>query len=177
MVLHVAGRGITVSPGLRRRIEAKIAKVERVLPRIVEARVVLGTERYRHLVEVTLQAKRATLHAEGAAADWHGALDEALARLVQQVRRRKERVIGRQKPRPSRRAATPRALPGVPDTPDDGALTVRRTNPKPMSLDEAVDQLRLRRDGLLVFRNARTRAVNVLRRRSDGTVELVEPGG
>ena len=46
-----------------------------------------------------------------------------------------------------------------------------------MSLEEAVDQLRLRSDGLLVFRNARTRIVNVLRRRDDGTVELVEPAG
>ena len=46
-----------------------------------------------------------------------------------------------------------------------------------MSLEEAVDQLRLRADGLLVFRNARTRTVNVLQRRADGTVELVEPAG
>jgi putative sigma-54 modulation protein len=173
----VAGRGVTVAPGLRRRIEAKIAKVERVLPRIVEGRVVLATERYRHLVEVTLQAKRANFHVGGAAADFAAALDEALARLVQQVRRRKERVVGRHKPRPSRRASTRRAAPAAPEPAEDGGLTVRRTNPKPMSLDEAIEQLRLRRDGLLVFRNARTRAVNVLRRRPDGTVELVEPGG
>ena len=56
-------------------------------------------------------------------------------------------------------------------------MTVRRTNAKPMSLEEAVDQLRLQTDGLLVFRNARTGAVNVLRRRADRTVELVEPAG
>ena len=46
-----------------------------------------------------------------------------------------------------------------------------------MSLEEAVDQLRLQTDGLLVFRNARTGTVNVLRRRPEGTVELVEPAG
>jgi hypothetical protein len=46
-----------------------------------------------------------------------------------------------------------------------------------MSIEEAVDQLRLQTDGLLVFRNAQTRTVNVLRRRPDGTVELVEPAG
>ncbi len=46
-----------------------------------------------------------------------------------------------------------------------------------MSLEEAVDQLRQQTDGLLVFRNARTGAVNVLRRGPEGTVELVEPAG
>jgi hypothetical protein len=46
-----------------------------------------------------------------------------------------------------------------------------------MSVEEAVDQLGLQADGLLVFRNSRTRTVNVLRRRPDGAVELVEPAG
>jgi putative sigma-54 modulation protein len=56
-------------------------------------------------------------------------------------------------------------------------VVIRRTNAKPMSLEEAVDQLRLQAAGFLVFRNARTRAVNVLRQRPDGAVELVEPAG
>ena len=67
---------------------------------------------------------------------------------------------------------------GPPEPGDETVpVIVRRTNAKPMSLEEAVDQLRLRTDGLLVFRNARTRSVNVLQRRADGTVELVEPAG
>lgn len=176
MVLHLAGRGTTISPALRRRIERKIAKLDRVLPKITEARVVLTTERYRRLVELTLQAKGATFHVRGEAPDVQAALDQALAHLARQVRRRKDRVTGRKKPRRSRRRPAAPA-PVTPDFVDETpGVTVRRTAVKPMSLDEALDQLRLRRDGLLVFRNARTRTVNVLRRRSDGTVELVEPG-
>jgi putative sigma-54 modulation protein len=176
MVLHLAGRGVTISPALRRRVEAKIAKLDRVLPKITEARVVLSTERYRRLAELTLQAKGATFHVQGAAPDVQAALDQALAHLARQVRRRKDRVTGRKKPRPSRRRPAASAA-GVPELAEEApAVTVRRAAAKPMSLDEALDQLRLRRDGLLVFQNARTRAVNVLRRRPDGTVELVEPG-
>jgi ribosome hibernation promoting factor len=182
MVLHLAGRGsASVSPQIQRRIEGKMAKMQRLFPKLIEARVVLATERYRHLAEVTLRAKRATFHAEGDASDFHAAVDEALATLTAQIRRKKERVTGK-KPRPGRaRAAMPPGT-GNPAEPVDEAspaapLVVRRTNAKPMSLEEAVDQLRLGTDGLLVFRNARTRTVNVLRRRSDGTVELVEPAG
>jgi hypothetical protein len=57
------------------------------------------------------------------------------------------------------------------------ALVVRRTSAKPMSVDEALEQLRVRPGHLLVFTNAESRVVNVLHRRSDGTLELVEPGG
>ena len=179
MVVLLAGRGgVSVSPELQRRIEGKIAKMERLLPKLIEARVVLATERYRHLAEVTLRAKRARFHVEGVAADFHAAVDQALASLTAQIRRKKERVTAK-KPRPSRRRP-PVAPPvrGVPEPADETApVVVRRTSAKPMSLEEAVDQLRLRADGLLVFRNARTRAVNVLQRRPDGTVELVEPAG
>jgi putative sigma-54 modulation protein len=188
VVLHVAGHGVAVSPALQRRIEAKIAKVQRILPRLIEARVVLATERYRHLVEVTLQAKGPPFHVEGAASSFLAALDQALDHLEAQVRRRKERVTGHKKNRRGQRLPVARA--GAGDEASGGApasrpappsprprLVVRQTSAKPMSLEEAVDQLRLRNDGLLVFRNSRTRVVNVLRRRDDGTVELVEPAG
>ena len=182
MVLHLAGRGgVSVSPDIRRRIDGKIAKMQRLFPKLIEARVTLAIERYRHLAEVTLQAKRATFHAEGEAPDFHSAVDQALATLVAQIRRKKERVTAK-KPRPARvRQASRRLTGGPPESGDESTspppLVVRRTSVKPMSLDEAVDQLRLQADGLLVFRNARTRTVNVLRRRPDGGVELVEPAG
>jgi len=182
MVLHLAGRGgVSVSPELRRRIEAKIAKMQRLFPKLIEARVVLATERYRHLAEVTLQAKGATFHVEGEAPGFHTAVDQALTALSAQIRRKKDRITAK-KPRPSRARLAPRPGSGSPPEPVDEApsgppVLIRRTNAKPMSLEEAVDQLRLQTDGLLVFRNARTGAVNVLRRRADRTVELVEPAG
>jgi putative sigma-54 modulation protein len=179
MVVLLAGRGgVSVSPEIQRRIEGKIAKIQRLFPKLIEARVVLATERYRHLAEVTLRAKRARFHVEGVASDFQAAVDQALASLTAQIRRKKERVTAK-KPRLARGGL--KGLPGTGGPPEPGdeapRVVVRRTNAKPMSLEEAVDQLRLRGDGLLVFRNARTRTVNVLQRLGDGTVELVEPAG
>jgi putative sigma-54 modulation protein len=176
MVLHLAGRGgVSVSPELRRRIEAKIAKMQRLFPKLIEARVVLATERHRHLAEVTLQAKRATFHVEGEAPGFQAAVDQALAAL-------EERSAGGRSESPPRNPGRREASALRRDRLTGGATTIarvviRRTNAKPMSLEEAVDQLRLQTDGLLVFRNARTGAVNVLRRRADRAVELVEPAG
>jgi putative sigma-54 modulation protein len=163
-------------------VEAKVAKVGRLLPKATEARVVLALERHRHLVQVTLQAKGATLHAEAAGPDFQAGLDRALEALVEQARRRKERLRTR-KPRPARagvrRAPARAAVPtedGEPAAAPAPQVVVRRVGAKPMSVDEALDQMQLARRDWLVFRNARSRVVNVLRRRPDGVVELVEPG-
>ncbi len=177
MKIHISGHGVGVSPALRRRVEAKVAKVTRFLPKVAEARVVLSLERYRHVAEVTLQAKGATLHAEGAASDFHTATDAALASLETQVRRRKDRIQAR-KPRAGRRTQTMvGAVPEAGPVDDGPSLVIRRLAAKPMSLDEALEQIRIREDGLLVFTNARSRVVNVLRRHADGQLELVQPTG
>jgi putative sigma-54 modulation protein len=178
MEIHISGRGVDIGPALRRRVEAKIAKVTRFLPKITEARVVLGLERFRHLAAVTLRAKGAKLHAEGVADDLHAAVDLAVENLAAQARRRKDRVRAR-KARPSRRPRL--AGDGEPpvDAPAEAApdLVIRRLAAKPMTVDEAVEQMQGRADGVVVFTNARTRAVNVLRRRPDGQLELVQPVG
>jgi putative sigma-54 modulation protein len=175
--VHLSGRGVDIAPAFRRRVEAKLAKVARLLPKATEARVVLGLERHRHLAEVTLQAKGATLHAEAAAPDFPAALDLALESLEQQARRRKDRIRAR-KPRPSRqtRPVAPAVAPDEVPAPAPEVI-VRRLEAKPMTVDEALEELSTRRDGMLVFTNARSRAVNVLRRRPDGRLELVQPSG
>ena len=179
MTIHISGRGVTVSAALRRRVETKVDKVTRFLPKATEARVVVALERHRHLAEITLQAKGATLHAEAAAGDFHAALDVALESLEQQARRHKERVRAR-KPRAGRRGPPPAPAmleESVPSEEEGPAVVVRRTSAKPMSVDEALEQVRVGRQSLLVFTNARSRRVNVLQRRSDGAFELVEPSG
>ncbi|HEV8674157.1 MAG TPA: ribosome-associated translation inhibitor RaiA [Methylomirabilota bacterium] len=175
MQIHISGHGVGLSPAIRRRVESKLGKVARFLPKITETRVVLGRERHRHLAEVTLSAKGATLHAEAAAGDFHAAVDLAIEHLEQQVRRRKDRIRAR-KPRLSRRPLRD-VGPVEEAAPPAGDVIIRRLDIKPMSVDEAVEQMRLRSDGFLVFTNAKSRVVNVLRRRPDGQLELVQPSG
>jgi len=190
MELHISGRGVVLSPAFRRRVEAKVARAARFLPKTSEARVVLELERYRHLAEVTLQAKGATLHAEGEAGDFYAAVDLAVENLARQARRRKDRIRAR-KPRRARRSGSPgpaetadpevglregpESAEGPTEVPTE--IVVRRLAAKPMSVDEALELMRGRSDGLLVFTNARSRRVNVLHRRPDGLVELVQPTG
>jgi putative sigma-54 modulation protein len=170
MKVIVRGRGLSLTAPVRSHVEAKVGKVTKFLPKLREARVVLSVEKYRHMAEVTLLGKQRTFHCAKATHDVFSAVDLAVEKLERQVRRTKDR-IRHPKPRISRRrqAASPEGA--------EAPLTVisRRSPPKPMSLDEAMAQLGTRREGFLVFTNAATGSMNVLYRRRDGRLGLIEP--
>jgi putative sigma-54 modulation protein len=46
---------------------------------------------------------------------------------------------------------------------------------KPLTLEEAIESLDGARTGLVVFRNSETERVNVVYRRGDGNLALIEP--
>jgi len=179
MRLIVSGRGVTVGPALRARVERKVGKLAGILPKILEARVVLSLEKYRRTAELTLLAKRRTFRSEETADDFSSAIDRAVEVLERQVRRTKERLRGRKSRQSLSRVKTHRTLASL--SSGDGFreeavdLLPRRLVSKPMSVDEAVMQFGLGKNQFLVFTNSLSKRVNVLYRKNDGTMGLIEP--
>ena len=179
MQFIISGRGMTVGPALRSRVERKVGKLARILPKILEARVVLSAEKYRRTAELTLLAKRRTFRSEETAEDFSSAIDRAVEALERQVRRTKERLRGRKSRHgssgiPARRApASPSSGDGLREEVID--LVPRRLVSKPMSVEEAVMQFGLGKDQFLVFTNSSSKRVNVLYRKHDGSMGLIEP--
>jgi putative sigma-54 modulation protein len=169
----ITGRHVAITPAFRSTIERKVGKLSRILPKIIEAKITLSAEKYRRIAELTLLVKGKILRSEETAGDLATAVDLAVDALARQVRQVKDRIRER-KPRVSPRrpvAPSPREGEAAPVPP----LVSRRVSPKPMSVQEAVMQLGLRRDQFLVFTNATTETVNVLYRRKNGGLGLIEP--
>jgi putative sigma-54 modulation protein len=169
----ISGRGLVIPAAFRQRVSQKVQKLARILPKIHEAKVVLSAEKYRRTAEVTLLGKGKIFHSEETAPDLAAAVDLAVDALTRQVRQTKDRLRQR-KPRVSSRRATRVSQEAV-ETTSGPVVIPRQVTPKPMSVEEAAMQLRLRRDQFLVFTNATTDALNVLYRRTDGTLGLIEP--
>jgi len=179
MQFIISGRGVTVGPALRARVERKVGKLTRILPKILEARVVLSAEKYRRTAELTLLATRRTFRSEETADDLSSAIDRAVEALERQVRRTKERLQG-WKSRQSSAGMGTRPTLTSPSSGDglgeEGlGLVPRRLVSKPMSVEEAVMQFRLGKDQFLVFTNSSSKRVNVLYRKNNGTMGLIEP--
>jgi putative sigma-54 modulation protein len=178
MQVIIDARGLSVSPRYKDTLSRKLQKLPSLLPKIVEAKVVLSREKHRRTAGLTVIAKHHTFHSEATAGDLGAAVDGAVAALLRQVRSAKDRVT-RRLPRARRRGAVPGG-PGMPAgeagaPAGEAAVVVRQVAPKPMFVEEAVEQFRLGGEQFLVFTNARTEAVNVVYRRKDGALGLIEP--
>ncbi|MCI0546410.1 MAG: HPF/RaiA family ribosome-associated protein [Candidatus Rokubacteria bacterium] len=176
MQVIIDARGLSLSRIYRERLGRKLEKLPPLLPKIVEAKMVLSREKHRRTAGLTVIAKRHTFHSEETAGDLGTAVDRAVDALVRQVRTVKDRVT-RRPPRARRRGQGPEGV-GAREAAElrpEPLVVVRRVAPKPMFVEEAVEQFRLGGEHFLVFTNAQTEAVNVVYRRKDGVLGLIEP--
>lgn len=179
MRLILTGRHVEITPLLRKLVDQRLAKLDRVLNEgIVSAQVVLTLERYRHVVEITLHARGdRMLHGLGDTRAWETSLAEAVEKLTGQV----QKVKGKWEKR-KRRVQSARTMPALPAAPMAAAsgeepriVRTPRYHVKSMTIEDAALSFDAGQDAFLVFRNASTDAISVLYRRKDGHLGLIEP--
>jgi putative sigma-54 modulation protein len=185
MRLELTGRHITITPAIRRLITQRLAPMLRLLnDSAVSAQVVLTREKTRVRAELTLHARgEHFLHGEGTGRDVDTALSAAADKVDRQVRSLKSRWSKGKRQGVSAAKAAPAAPPersargatSRTELRDRRVVRARRYEVKPMSVDEAALEVSDGTDAFLVFRNAATDAINVLFRRSDGNLGLIEP--
>jgi hypothetical protein len=134
-----------------------------------------------------------TGHGDGDASTWELSLKDALEKISQQAHKLKEKRESRKRravgakglpiPAPAspaqtsgRRAPAPReAPPRLRVESQRRVVRAARYAVKPMSVEDAAQQIESTDDTFLVFRNATTQGVSILYRRKDGNLGLIEP--
>lgn len=133
----------------------------------------LAPERCR--VEITARAVGNTVRVESASDTMETALDLAVDRFEKQLKKLKDRLVSRSRPRRGDQ------VPGMPPEPpvdfDDEPDIVRTKQfvMKPMTTEEAVLQLELLGHTFFLFNNVDTDLTSVIYRRRDGAYGLIEP--
>ena len=113
MRLELTGRHLVISPALRNLVTRKLAKVHRVLNDTgVSAAIIVTTEKVHNVVEITLHARgERFLHAVAKAATWESATTDAVAKILHQAERVKNKWQERKRRGPAARSVkTPRGL-------------------------------------------------------------------
>jgi putative sigma-54 modulation protein len=174
--VDITGRHIDITPGLRRLIDASLARIERLLnDSAISATVVLTKEKYRHNTEVVIHAKGDhTLSGIAEGNTWPLSTRKAAAKIEHQAQKLKSKWTEGKRQRTNPRTAA--ALPASP-APVPARRVVRPTRyaVKPMSLDDAALRLDAVPETFVVFRNLETGAIGILFRRKDGQLGLIEP--
>jgi ribosome hibernation promoting factor len=183
MRLELTGRHVDITPALRRLLDTKLSKLERVLNhRALSAQVVLSREKHRHRADITLHARgEKFLHGVGDATSWETSITQAIGKLTQQAQRVKGKWERRKRDGdikgmpPAEAAATTARAPRRRERARMPRIVRASRQPlKPMSVADAAREIDAGGDGVVVFRDLQTAAVNVLYRRQNGELTLVE---
>ncbi|MFZ7112732.1 MAG: ribosome hibernation-promoting factor, HPF/YfiA family [Desulfatiglandales bacterium] len=177
MEITVTFRHMEPSESLKTYAEEKISKIKKYLYSPMEAHVVLGVEKFRHMADVTLRVDGTMIKGMEETENMYSAIDQVMDKLEAQVKKHRSKIR-------ERRAENIKGEGNLEDEAtiestganlDEFVIEVEKLVAKPMDPEEAAMQLGMSQQDFFVFRNARSLEINVLYRRKDGNLCLIEP--
>lgn len=186
MRLELTGRHVEIVPTIRRLVDRKLAKLERLLDhRALSAQVVLTKEKRLLRADVTLHARgERFLHGMGEAPAWDTAIGRAADKIEQQAQKIKSKWEKRKRGGSVSAAEPEPALPAPSvQTPPRISLRMprvlrnRRQTIRSLSVADATRRLDSMQGDPLVFRDTETDALSVLYRDADGDLVLIVTQG
>jgi len=182
MRVDFTGRGIDITDRIRSFATSKLGRLEKLAEDMHDVSIVLSTEKYRHRAEVNFLSRKRNFHGTEETNDMFQAIDNVVTKLESQLKK----VKGKETAKKRSTHATIRAADPVPEPVDPGpapgngeeiqVIRAKHTDFRPMNLEEAVEQLQTRELDHLIYRNPETNTLEVVFKRHDGHIGVVEPG-
>jgi putative sigma-54 modulation protein len=177
MDIIVTFRHMEPTESLKTYAEDKLSKIKKYLDFPIEAHVVLAVEKFRHMADVTLSVNGTRIKGVEETEDMYSAIDQVMDKIEKQVKRYRSKIRNRRtENRKGEEAQVTEEAEEVIDLSLEGpSIEVEKMVAKPIDLEEAAMQLELSQQDFLVFRNSRSMEINVIYKRKDGNLGLIEP--
>ncbi|MCE7947105.1 MAG: ribosome-associated translation inhibitor RaiA [Chloroflexi bacterium CFX4] len=186
MNLQLHAKNFELGERLRGYAEKKLARLDRYLPSIAQVTLELSEEHRRSgnqsIAQLTLRDRRGTIlrAEERSEADAFAAIDAVIDKMYRQISRykgKRRRRAGDKFEALEPELALAEMPEGIMEDEEAPAQIVRRKQIEvlPMSEEEAIDQMELLGHDFFMFFNADTRSINVLYRRKQGDLGLLQP--
>jgi putative sigma-54 modulation protein len=172
MRFEIVGKNVSVTPAMKEKIEKKLSGLEKYVlidPDTI-VRVVARVYPNSQKVEVTIPSKVGLLRTEVEENDFYAAVDLAIDKLEDQLRRQKTRLSKRH------REHLAQAFIDEQETPEDKDIPVRTKSvvAEEMPLDEAIMQMELSGHNFYIYTDEDSEKVAVVYRRKLGGYGLIE---
>lgn len=184
MDISINSRNMEVTTRLQDYVEKKTGRLDRYMPNLTEVRVDLSAENTRSTVErqiaqITIRDNRGTiLRAEERNSDMFAAIDAVVDKLYRQIKRYRGKRRRRLRSSGVDEFVVGEPLPFEEEREEETEQTIvryKRFPLRPMSTEEAIEQMELLGHDFFVFFNAEEEGINVLYRRHDGNYGLLQP--
>ncbi|MEC9493109.1 ribosome hibernation-promoting factor, HPF/YfiA family [Flexistipes sp.] len=177
MHIQITAKNIDLTDAIRSYVNKKIGKVKKYFDQVIEVHVVLEVQKNLHIAEVLVNAKGVFLKGLEKSEDLYASIDLAVDKIERQLVKYKEKI--QSKKLMNKDFEEPFRLnvieTGSLDTDNPVTVISKQIPVKPMDVEEAVMQMDLLNKNFFVFRNADSSEVNVVYKRDDGNIGLIEP--
>ncbi|MFQ5587876.1 MAG: ribosome hibernation-promoting factor, HPF/YfiA family [Nitrospiria bacterium] len=170
MEVLITGKQLDITPALREYIENRSKKIEKYTMKVTQVIFTLKVEKYRHSAEVLVKVNGFIVQTEQETDEMYASVDKAMSKIERQLKKHKEKLQ-------NHRAHHDTASPKEPPVRDWAAANLKKRKQFPvetMSIEEAALQMELLGNGFFLFENRDSRQVNVLYKRKDGGLGLIE---
>ena len=178
MQVNITFRHLEPTEALKAHVKGRVEHVQRFLDRPTEAHAVLHVENLAHHAELTVKAGRFLLRGTAKTKDMYASIDEAADKIEKQLKKHKSKLqdhkIGHVEQVPIEVRHDVLDIISHPERPSHRVAKSTVFQAKEMTVDEAILQLDLLGSQFFVFQNAADRAINVLYRREDASLGLIE---
>ena len=178
MDITVTFRHMEPVESLKTYAEEKLSKVNKYLDYPAEAHIVLAVEKFRHQADVTLSVNGVRIKGVEETGDMYSAIDQVMDKIEKQVKRHLSKIRSRRienKKNEDMAPGSKQTDEAIALSQEEPMIEVEKMTAKPMDAEEAALQLNLSRQDFLVFRNARSGEINVIYKRGDSNLGLIEP--
>jgi putative sigma-54 modulation protein len=175
MQVNVIGRHIEVTDALKKYATEKFSRLDKYLPKAVQAVITLAVvKKVHHIAEAVIKSNGVLIQASEETEEMYSAIDLLVEKIERRIRRYKEKLVDHK--HYAAKPEAPSATQG--SSPEDRIpqiIKTKRFDLKPMQPEEAVMQMELLDKDFFIFSNIGSGQINVIYRRKDGNVGLIEP--
>jgi len=175
MQVSVIGRHIEVTDALKQYATEKFSRLDKYLPKAVQAVITLAVvKKVHHIAEAVIKSNGVLIQASEETGEMYSAIDLLVEKIESRVRRYKEKLVDHK----HQGAKQESPLDGHAAHPEDHIpqiIKTKRFDLKPMQPEEAVMQMELLDKDFFIFSNIGSGQINVIYKRKDGNVGLIEP--
>jgi len=181
MEILIQAKKSAADPQMKTYAQAKLEKLARHFDHILQARMELGTEKNKSLE--TMKVAELTVHVTGrtgnilkavqSAEHMNEAVDLVIDKMDRQIRQHKEKLKDHRRSKPAG-AVAQTASEASSAVRSNGVARIKRFKMRPMSEDQAHDQMDELGHAFFLFLNEDSQELNLLYRRHDGSLGLLE---
>jgi putative sigma-54 modulation protein len=177
MNVQITAKNLELTNALKDYVEKKLVRIEKFFDYVLDISVVLEIQKNVHSAEILVNAKGVFLKGLERSEDLYASIDLAIDKIERQLSKYKEK-LKEKSPSDVTASGTFKLNVFESESFDEDApkIIISKEMPaKPMDVEEAVMQMNLLNKNFFVFKNAQTNEVNVVYKRDDGNIGLIQP--